>query len=254
MFTETDRGELLQELIIRARADPAIDAAALVGSTARGTTDRWSDIDLALGLADEAGVIDTAAAWTRSMSRIVAVADTLDVWAGPVLYRVFLLHHSLQVDLSFWPAGSLAGTGTEPLALVFGQAAASTPVNPPDPRGVLGWGWLYALHARSAIARGRSWRALQMLEGLRNQVLVLSCLRHGLQTHHGRGVDQLPLDLLTALSRTLPVDLTSRSLGAAYATAIELIADEAEHLDADIAARLRGPLTTLRTTTAAAVC
>ena len=253
MFTEADRNELLQELIVRARADPAIDAAALVGSTARGTTDRWSDIDLALGLAHEADVNNTAAAWTRAMSEIVAVADTLDVWAGPVLYRVFLLHDSLQVDLSFWPTGSLAGNGAEPLALVFGQAAAPTPVDPPDQKATLGWGWLYALHARSAIARGRHWQALQMLEGLRNQVVVLSCLRNGLQTHHGRGVDQLSLNMLTALSRTLPVDLTPTSLTAAYATALELLANEAEHLDAAIATRLRGPLTTLRSTTTAAV-
>lgn len=206
MFTEADRSRLLEVLIARARADPAVDAAAVVGSAARGATDAWSDIDLALGLADGAEVTGTATAWTRALGEVVDVADTLDLWAGPVLYRVFLLHDTLQVDLSFWPAGTLAATGDEPLALVFGRAATPTPIDPPDPSTALGWGWLYALHARSAIARGRGWQAVQML---------------------------------------------GESLAAAHAAAVGLLAGEAERLDAELAARLRAPLATLRTMAAA---
>lgn len=253
MFTEADRSDLLQQLIARAHSDPRIEAAALVGSAARGTTDRWSDIDLALGLSNGADVNHTADAWTHAMSDLAVVADTLDIWAGPVLYRVFLLQHSLQVDLSFWPAGSLAGTGAEALLLVLGQAAAPTPVNPPQPETVLGWGWLYGLHARSAIARGRPWQAIHMIEGLRTQVITLSCLRHGLQPHQGRGVDQLPSELLAALSKTLPADLSRSTLAASFDTALDLLLDEAEHLDAPTAKRLQQPLTTLRATARAAV-
>lgn len=198
MFTEAGRGHLLEVLVECARADQQIAAAAVVGSAARGAVDRWSDIDLALGLSDTAELVEVADRWTDEIAASVVVADTLDVWAGPVLYRVFLLHDSLQVDVSFWPAGTLAPTGAKPLVAVFGDVAAPTPPPSPDGHAALGWGWLYALHARSAIARGRLWQATQMLEGLRNQVVVLSCLRHGVESRHGRGVDQLPEPVLVS--------------------------------------------------------
>ena len=87
MFTEAGRSQLLDELVDRARVDPAIAAAALI---------------------DTADVVEVADRWTAEITETVTVADTLDVWAGPVLYRVFLLHDSLQLDLSLWPAGTLA--------------------------------------------------------------------------------------------------------------------------------------------------
>ena len=253
MFTEADRSRLLEELIDQARADPAVVAAALVGSASRGTSDRWSDIDLALGLTDAADVVDVADRWTSEVGDTVTVADTLDVWAGPVLYRVFLLHDSLQVDVSFWPAGILAPTGAEPLTTIFGEVAAPTSTGASDRHTILGWGWLYALHARSAIARGRRWQALQMLQGLRDQAIILSCLRHGLPTHHGRGVDQLPASVLNVLAGTLPAVLSPDALAAAYATALKLLTDEAEQLDPVLAARLHSPLATLRATATATV-
>ncbi|MET1008276.1 MAG: nucleotidyltransferase domain-containing protein [Propionibacteriaceae bacterium] len=249
MFTEADRSHLLDKLIRRARADKQIAAAAVVGSAARGAVDRWSDIDLALGLSDTADLVEVAHRWTDEIAASVVVADTLDVWAGPVLYRVFLLHDSLQVDVSFWPAGTLAPTGAEPLVAVFGDVAAPTPSPSPDGHAALRWGWLYALHVRTAIARGRLWQATLMLEGLRNQVVVLTCLRHGVDSHHGRGVDHLPAAVLERLAGTLPDRLSSPALAAAYGMALDMLADEAGHLDSDLATRLRDPFANLRTPT-----
>jgi len=87
-----------------------------------------------------------------------------------------------------------------------------------------------------------------MLEGLRNQVVVLSCQRHGLSSHQGRGVDQLPPSVLAQLADTLPAHLDSAALAAAYTTALELLAQEAEHLDPALITRLRKPFATLGTT------
>lgn len=38
--------------------DARVTGAALTGSTATGTADRWSDVDVFLGLADGAGLAD----------------------------------------------------------------------------------------------------------------------------------------------------------------------------------------------------
>ncbi|MGI8429851.1 MAG: hypothetical protein ACR2OB_11235 [Solirubrobacteraceae bacterium] len=54
MFTAEDRERLRDELVLGARGDVRISAAALLGSSALGREDRWSDIDIALCLASDA--------------------------------------------------------------------------------------------------------------------------------------------------------------------------------------------------------
>lgn len=236
---------MLDELVEAARADQDVIAAALIGSTARGETDAWSDIDLALRLRPGVDPVDAAQAWTRAMRQRHAVADTLDVWAGPALYRVFLLSDSLQIDLSFWPHDAFRATG-ESHRLLFGAILDEDPVAPPDLAVVLGWGWLYALHARSAINRGRRWQALQMIGDLRTQVVALACARHGLPMHEGRGVDRLPPHERAALLPTLPATLEGGELARALAAAVDLLARESRLVDGPDGAAIDAVLDVLR--------
>ena len=244
MFSPEDRERLLADLVARARAEDSVTGAAVVGSGARGQTDRWSDIDLALCLSPSVTPQQAAEAWSGYLGSVREVAHTLDLWSGTTLYRVNLLADSLQVDLSFWPAETFASNG-EPFALLFGQAGASAAPAPPDPENAVGWGWLYALHTRSALARGRPWQAVQMLNGLRDQVVALACLRYGLPWALGRGVDGLPRGTRTALTGTLPASPEPASLIPAFAAAVELLRAEAAQLDPALATRLAAPLSAL---------
>jgi predicted nucleotidyltransferase len=246
VFSSPDRAAVLDQLIAHARAEPTVTAAAVVGSAARHQTDRWSDIDLALRLEPGTDPVEAADAWSRFLRLRQPVADQLDLWSGAALYRVFLLADSLQVDLSFWPAADFASTG-EPFELIFGDANPAVPTAAPDPRQTVGWGWLYALHARSAIARGRSWQAVQMLQGLRDQVITLACLRHDVPAHQGRGVDQLPGQVLTSFDQTLVRSRDRDGLVQAFSATVALLLAEVEHLDGSLAGRLRPPLTELAT-------
>ena len=74
-------------------------------------------------------------------------------------------------------------------------------------------GWLYALHIRSSLARDRRWQAVHMLDGLRNQVVALACLRFGLPHHQGRGVYDLPPEETELLADTLVVSLERPTSG-----------------------------------------
>ncbi|SEP49475.1 nucleotidyltransferase domain-containing protein [Amycolatopsis saalfeldensis] len=160
MFEIAERTQVRAELIAAARRDADIVGAALVGSAARGVEDRWSDIDLVLQLADDADEPSVVARWTRSLDDQFGVADTLDVISNEgVRYRVFLLDSALQVDLSFWPRDLFRATETG-FRLVFGQANESTSPSAPDSAQVIGLAWLYEVHARSAIAGGRSRQVL----------------------------------------------------------------------------------------------
>lgn len=102
-------------------------------------------------------------------------------------------------------------------------------------------GWLYALHARSSIARGRNLQALYMVNGLRDQVVSLACLRHGLPAEQGRGVDDLPSDVKQTIGETMP-GLAGRDLSTAVASAVTALIEEAEQINPSLAARLRQPV------------
>lgn len=226
VFEPAERERIRDELIARAHADPGIAGAALVGSAARGAEDRWSDIDLVLQLApgaDEQAVVER---WTHAIREQYGVADTLDVFAAhDVRYRVFLLSSSLQIDVSFWPHDLFRAT-EDGFALLFGTPAAPTAPVAPNPRRMIGMGWLYALHARSSLARGKVWQASSMLDHLREEVIALQCVRAGLNPWHGRDVDGLDAASLRALESTRAASLDPLELARAKRALLALFHDE----------------------------
>jgi len=225
----------------RPRADGRISGAALTGSATGGATDRWSDIDLALCVTDEADHDQVVADWTDRIYRAHEAVHHLDVVHERILYRVFLLASTLQVDLAFWPAAEFGATGPT-FRLLFGTAN-ERPMRPaPAAAELIAWGWLYALHARSSIARGRAWQAEYMLSGARDQVLALACLRHGLPAVEGRGIDALSPEATATVDGALVRSLDPAELRRAFAAVGEALIDEVERADARLADRLVVPL------------
>jgi len=243
MFTGPERSQIRDELIAHARADDRIAGAALVGSAARGEEDAWSDIDLVLQLAPDADEPAVVEAWTRWIADRFALADTLDVMAG-ARYRVFLLASSLQIDVSFWPYAEFRGTG-ESFQLVFGTPNPPSVPSAPDLDALIGMGWLYALHARSAIARGRLWQAVMMLDDLRNQIIALACIHHRLNPWHGRDVDRLPATEREALRQSRPTEVSAPALRSSKQMLIEQFLAEVARHDPARACALAQPLHTL---------
>ncbi|MBZ2196550.1 nucleotidyltransferase domain-containing protein [Occultella gossypii] len=247
MFTTRFRDELGQLLGERARSDPRVVGAALVGSAATGGQDRWSDIDLALQIADGVDPDDVADEWTAWLRAEQDVADTLDVHGAGTLFRVFLLANSLQVDLSFWRRDSFRAT--EPgFRVLFGVPNQPTEPNLPDPVDLIAMAWLHALHSRSAVARGRLWQATIMLDGIRERLISLACLRHGLNPHQGRGADRLPACELDALAATRPCAVEPEELRRAHTASLAALAEEAARHDEGLADRLAPALQPLALT------
>ena len=86
--------------------------------------------------------------------------------------------------------------------------------------------WLYALHVRSALARGRGWQAVWMLEGIRNRLIAWYCLRHGLASQEGRGVDQLPASRRAELASGLVTTTDPTDLRQSFRRLVELLQEE----------------------------
>lgn len=241
MFAPEERERLRSALVAAARDDARITGAALTGSGATGDEDRWSDIDLAFGVAEEAGLGQVVADWTERMYREHGAVHHVDVTSGTTLYRVFLLASTLQVDLAFWRAGEF-GAIAPTFRLLFGAAEEHAARPAPDAAELIGLGWLYALHARSSIARGRVWQAEYMISGVRDHVLALACLRHGVPAIQGRGVDHLAPEVTAAVAGALVCSLDLAEMRRAFRVASEALLDEVRQIDAGLATRLAGPL------------
>ena len=121
--------------------------------------DRWSDIDLALGIRPALEPEAVARRWTERMYGDHGAVHHLDWWIGSALYRIFLLPNVLQIDLSFWPSGDFAASGPA-FRLLFGEANDAPGTSLPSSGPLVGMGWLYGRAAKSSLARGRRWQAV----------------------------------------------------------------------------------------------
>jgi predicted nucleotidyltransferase len=241
VYTPAERERLRDSLLEAARADERISGAALTGSAASGSEDAWSDIDLFFGLVEGAGLQAVVADWSDRMYRDHGALHHLDVVAGPATYRVFLLAGTLQVDLAFAPASDF-GASASTFKLVFGTAVERTPAQPPSAASLAGLGWLYALHARSCIQRGKVWQAEHMVSGVRDHALALACLRHQLPAVQGRGLDRLPAEVRSAAEPALVRSLDEAELKRAFRAAVGLLLGEIREADEALAGRLERPL------------
>jgi hypothetical protein len=249
MFRERDRDNLRRDLLERAALDERISGGAITGSASRDELDRWSDIDLAFGVDDAEQLLPALDDFSAFMRQQHDAIDTVDVRRDPWVYRVFLLPSTLQVDLAFAPASHF-GALAPSFRLVFGSAKEPRPMAPPDEREMLGYAWLYALHVRSSIARGRPWQALYMLNQMRDRVLALACAAAGLPTSEARGADGLPATLTKRLEATVPRSLADGDLLSAFTSTANALIDQARRVDAALAERL-DPVIKLLVATAA---
>jgi hypothetical protein len=210
MFSVDERERLRATLLEAARADRRISGGAVTGSVAMGKEDRWSDIDLAFGVAERAPMDAVITDWTARMYEDHHAVHHVDVTSGSWIYRVFLLHNTLQVDLAFAPAAEF-GARAPTFRLVFGSAGQATAARLRTAEELIGFAWLYALHARSSIRRGKPWQAEYMVSALRDHVLALACVQRGLPASEGRGIDLLPAEVTVPLEAALVSGLKRRS-------------------------------------------
>lgn len=244
VFTPSQRDQLRETLIQAARSDERVTGAALTGSAAVNAEDEWSDIDLALGIADWADAGQVLADWTGLMYRDHGAVHHLDVMRGATVFRVFLLGSTLQVDIAFWPEAKFGPTAPT-FRLIFGTPAEPERGAEPAAAELIGLGWLYALHARSSVARGRAWQAEYMISGIRDHVLALACVRHRLPAVQGRGIDRLPPEVTAPVAAVLVRSPDGSELCRAFTAACEALLAEAALADPALASRLAGPVAEL---------
>jgi hypothetical protein len=153
MFTIEFRDDVRHRLLELARADPRVTGGALTGSTALGSGDQWSDVDVAFGIADGHRLETVLEDWTLTLDQEFSVVNQFDLRAGKRIYRVFLLPSGLEVDVSVMPAEEFGAYGPEFRAL-FGTAHQLETTPQPDASALIGRG-LASRFPRSGVHRAQ---------------------------------------------------------------------------------------------------
>ncbi len=106
-------------------------------------------------------------------------------------------------------------------------------------------GWLYLLHARSAVTRGRSWQAELMLAEVRATVLALAAQRLGLRPDHGRQAHLLPVEVTQPLAAARAGVLDEAELSRSLAATVACYLAEVRRWDPSVGETLAAALTSL---------
>ena len=242
MFSPEERVRVRERVLALARGEPRITGGAVTGSAAVGAEDRWSDIDLSFGVADDVDLMAVLAGWTDQLSRELGVVHHWDLRSGPTIYRVFLLPGGLELDVAVTHAGEFGSRGPK-FRLQFGEGVERAAAGSPAVDELIGMGWLCALDARAAIERGRLWAAEYWISSLRDQALALACLRFGEPPAYARGIDRLPPEVLAPYQRGLVRSLDPDELRRALGAASELFIGEVAETAPELAEPLRVTLT-----------
>jgi hypothetical protein len=238
MFTAEERDRVRNRIIEMAKSDRRVTAGALIGSTAAGLGDRWSDIDITFGIADGTSLRSVLEDWTKWFDSELGALQHWDLPFGASIYRVFLLPRGLEVDVSVTPQPQFHPRSPR-WRILFGTAGEMKQSPPADPQYLIGQAWHLVTHSRAAIERGKPWFAECCISDLRDQTLALMCLRLGESTAYAKGVDRLPADITNPLADALVRSLGEAELRRALAAATACFITELETWNAELCARLK---------------
>lgn len=246
MFTSASRSRTLEALIARAEADAQVTGAVLLGSSATGDADRWSDLDVAFTVAGSTSAEIVAERWTAALTAEFGVVHHWDLPVGDDAFiRVLLLADGLELDLGFYPEGRLVRRGPtwRPLFGDFDDDAddAWTPAatGAAAVSHTIGLAWHHILHARTCIARDRRWQAEHWIAQARAHTIELACMRLGHPTAYAKGAHLLPAEVTDPLVPTLVRSLDAAELRRALAATAEAFDREVRRHDSALAGRLR---------------
>jgi hypothetical protein len=170
--------QVLDGLLTFVEADARFRFVELCCSAARGAADELSDLDLGLGVRDDAWP-DATAAIAPELRRIGDVVDALEhripEWGERPHLRVFVQYASgPQIDLVALPADSRKGLPPGSVALYDPDGRLAKPMEPPirhaTAADVAEWiflGWVALLDLDKYLRRGSVWEALERLHEAR---------------------------------------------------------------------------------------
>ena len=183
---------LLERLVEVARSDPRIRFVELGCSVARGAGDELSDLDLGIGIADDAWpeALEDLGAALRGLGPVADVLEhEIDSWAGVPHRRYFVQYaDGMQVDLVAMPASQRPGLPPGSVALHDADGRLEKPMEPRQrdatAEQVREWAfeaYVALLNMDKYLRRASPWEALEQLHGARTLAWRLWAAAEGIE-------------------------------------------------------------------------
>jgi len=253
LYNAEYRDRVLDKITEALMGDERIAGAVLVGSGATGFKDRYSDVDLAVLVGDEAKVEEIYGDWWGRLHTLLQVVDAFKEPSSH-LYGL-LLDRFMELDISFQGESGLFERKPNWRVLFDRRGVIPKLMKPRVKLAVdqvaahekrMQDSWYYVLHSVNSIQRGQPLRASFFIRWLRDEAVLMAGLSRGLNTSAGSyfaETDRLPEEVKKRIVDAFPVSMEPAELLRALKAVVEVYYDEAERVDAklgmDRAPRLR---------------
>ncbi|MEL6306914.1 MAG: aminoglycoside 6-adenylyltransferase [Chloroflexota bacterium] len=246
IFTARRRRDVLDRLITFFQADNTIAGLVLVGSAAEDDLDMYSGLDLLVAVTNGSVFPSVYRKWKRRLIDILPVAYDFEISAS-IDHGTFvlMLEDYMEITLYFLPMKNLVAdrrpwqvlfdhSNADPIEDVLRTSYTKEMAIGPTRiyKQMMDSIWQPIIKCVAAINRGQVWKALHMLDRLRDQTITLASLNHAVDTRNYAEVDQLPNDVLDALRGTMPADADTDSIRQALKATCTLFFAQAEELEA----------------------
>jgi predicted nucleotidyltransferase len=236
-FTISERTQVYERVLAIAKADSRVTGGAVVGSFASNNEDELSDIDITFGIKSGIEVAQVLQEWTELLNADFNIIDFFDIKFSTSIYRVFLFHNCLELDLSVVPENDY-GAITPNFRLLFGKANKPKIPSKPDVEHLIGLGWHHVLHANSAICRSKPWQAEYWISALRDHIISMKCIRLGLPSVYAKGADSISNQEIRGMESTFIKSLDLSELTVTLIAITQFLISEIQHHDEKLANKL----------------
>jgi predicted nucleotidyltransferase len=245
LFTAERRTEVLDSLKLFFKADDQIAGLVLVGSGAKETQDAYSGLDLLVVVKNGAVFLSTYRKWRERVLSLFPVAYHFEQDTGvDKATWTLMLDDFLEINLYFSRLMNLTAV-RKPWCVLFDQTLSQDVEKALDVtfssernlaptryyKQTMTTIWQPILKCVAALNRHETWRAMYMLDQIRQQTIELAALNYNIETTNYAEVDQLPEMLLVMLRHTLPTGSSQIAIRRALRTTMVLFFQQAEMLE-----------------------
>ena len=242
-FSPLERQQFLDQLHNELSQDPRIVGAVLIGSSAVGFADRFSDIDITGVVADGVDAKKVFEDWVSKIRSLRPVIRNFSSQPSPDVWLAgFLFEDYLELDISFQEANKL-NAHKEKWKVMFDRSGEleermktsweNRLVSPIIERYIflLNDIWYYIVHTVVCSVRGHSIRASYYLNYVRDFCVRLAGLLADVETSESRQAHLLPADFKDQLQGTLISSFEQTELQRALQVGYELFFRLAAEMD-----------------------
>lgn len=248
LFTAERRSAVLDNLTTFFKADQSIASLVLVGSAAEESLDIYSGLDLLVVVANGSVFPSVYRKWKIRLCELLPVAYEFEVSnrLDAATYAI-MLDDYLEINLYFTLLKNLIAeqahwkilfdqTHTQDIEPILKTSFQTEQKIAPARtyRHMMASIWQPIIKCVAALNRNELWRALYMLDRIRQQTIEIAAMNYDVDIRNYSEVDRLPEMLLVKLRHTLPTGVEPVAIRRALHATTELFFQQASLLEQTI--------------------